>query len=96
MSRKDILLKDFDLAFENGDFEAGPSDQQHIEAIFIAHPGSFKEWPLLGFGANKNLNKRKLSTAEFMRDMKVQLSYDGYEDPEIDLKKGIDKLTIKI
>ena len=93
---KDILLKDFDLAFENGDFEAGSSDQQHIEAIFIAHPGAYKEYPLVGFGANKNLNKRKLSTAEFMRDMKVQLSYDGYEDARIDVKKGIDQLIIEI
>ncbi|WP_136464948.1 hypothetical protein [Flagellimonas onchidii] len=95
--RTDILLdEDFDLKIENGDFVIAPSDQQHVRAIFNAHMGEYKEWPLTGFGASRYLKKSTVSKAVFSRNLKVQLSYDSYTDAEINIDQGIEKLIIEI
>lgn len=95
--RKDIALDDDnDLKIVGGDFSIELSDQQHVQIIFKTHMGEFKEWPLLGFGADNYLKKTGITKAEFLRDLKVQLEYDGYPDADIDLDKGIEKLTIKV
>jgi hypothetical protein len=95
--RTDILLdEDFDLKIENGDFVIAPSDQQHIQAIVIAHKGEFKEWPLVGFGAAEYLKKSAVSKPEFLRNLKVQLNYDNYANAEININQGIEKLIIEV
>lgn len=95
--RTDILLdEDFDLKIENGDFVIAPSDQQHVQAIFLAHKGEFKKWPLLGFGAAEYLKKSTVSKPEFLRNLKVQLNYDHYANAEIDINQGIEKLIIEV
>lgn len=94
--RKDILIDDNDdLLLENGDFVIGESDQQHVLQVIEQQLGETKEFPLVGFGAI-NYIKTRITEAEFKRDLKVQLNYDGYLNPTIDLSGGFENLTIEI
>lgn len=94
--RQDILRDDLGaLAFSDGDFQVGQSDQQHVEDIFDLQPGELKEFPLAGFGAI-NYIKRTITADEFKRDLKIQLNYDGYNNVVIDTSKGIENLRIEI
>ncbi|MDV2458051.1 oxidase [Elizabethkingia anophelis] len=94
--REDISLnEDGSLVIRNGDFVIGPSDTQHIKDIVLTHPGEFKEFPMLGFGAELQLKKNPNDLA-FKRDLKIQLEYDGYPDPDIDLSGGYENLKINI
>ncbi|WP_312310945.1 hypothetical protein [Empedobacter brevis] len=94
-------MKDFkrtdeqDLEIINGDFVIDESDQQHIGDIFIAQKGEFKEFPQVGFGA-VNYIKTNVSPSEFERDLRIQLEYDNYSNPEIDTKDGIENTQITI
>jgi hypothetical protein len=92
----DLLLDSTgDVMIENGDFVFGESDQQHVEDIFIANQGEYKEWPLLGFGAI-NYIKTRVTDAEFKRDLKIQLAYDDYIAANIDTSNGIENVKIEI
>lgn len=94
--RKDFLTDDNnDLLIQNGDFVIGESDQQHVMDILDSQKGEFKEFPLAGFGAI-NYIKRTITESEFKRDLKLQLSYDGYSNATIDTSKGIENLNIEI
>lgn len=94
--RQDILRDEQgELLFENGDFAIGQSDQQHVGDIFLSLPGEYKEFPLAGFGAVRYI-KRNITEAEFKRDLKLQLQYDGYTDAAIDTSQGIPNLKIEI
>ncbi|OPB87804.1 hypothetical protein [Elizabethkingia occulta] len=94
--RKDIKLDESgELVIINGDFVIDESDQQHVKDIVIACPGEFKQYPLLGFGAVLQLKKNQNDLA-FKRDLKIQLEYDGYPDPDIDLSRGYENLKINI
>ncbi|MDC9722360.1 MAG: hypothetical protein PSN34_06255 [Urechidicola sp.] len=92
--RTDFLLEDNDIKIENGDFAIGQSDQQNVEQIFIASPGEFKEFPLVGFAAVKYL-KGVANKSAFKRNLKVQLQNDGYS-PNIDLSKGYEQINIEV
>lgn len=94
--RQDILTDDDgDLVFADGDIVIGASDQQHVLDILDSQPGETKEFPLSGFGAI-NYIKTRVTEAEFKRDLKLQLNYDGYDNPVIDTTKGIDNINIEI
>ncbi|QEE51034.1 hypothetical protein FUA48_16055 [Flavobacterium alkalisoli] len=92
---KDIALdENFDLMTENGDFAIIQSDQQHVNCIFLAHPGEYKQFPLVGFGASKYLKKSTASKQKFVRDLTLQLQMDGYANPEI--SNDFNNLIIKV
>lgn len=92
----DILTDDDgELLWENGDFVIGESDQQHVLDIIDSQPGETKEFPLIGFGAI-NYVKTRITEAEFKRDLKLQLNYDGYSNPNIDTSEGFQNLKIEI
>jgi hypothetical protein len=94
--RTDILVDETgSLLFKGGDFATGQSDQQHIGDIFMAQPGEYKAFPMVGFGAI-NYIKTRVTESEFKRDLKIQLQYDDYFDAAIDTSKGIEKTTIEI
>jgi len=94
--RQDILRDENGaLAFADGDFVIGQSDQQHVEDILDLQPGEIKEFPVIGFGAI-NYIKRTITVDEFKRDLKVQLNMDGYSNPVIDTSNGIENLNIEI
>lgn len=93
--RKDIQHTAGDLVIKNGDFFVAWSDMQHVEDIVISTAGDFKSTPMIGFGAVLQLKKNPSESA-FKRDLKIQLEYDGYTNPEIDLSGGYEKLKINI
>lgn len=95
--RKDIALEQDtnDIRLEGGDFKIESSDLQHVEHIVHNQKGEYKEFPLLGFGA-ENYLKTNTEGVAFKRDLKVQLEYDGYKNPDIDISEGIWNLVISI
>lgn len=94
--RQDIQVNESgELLIKNGDFVIDESDRQHVEHIVIANPGEFKETPNLGFGAINKI-KSNADKYRFKRDLKIQLGFDGYNDPTIDLSKGFENLKIDI
>lgn len=94
--RQDILLDDEnELIIRNGDFTVGEADRQHVEHIIITHPGEYKNTPLLGFAAVTKL-KSTINDMQFKRDLKIQLNYDGYQNPRIDTSSGFEALKIEI
>lgn len=84
-----------DLEIKKGDFVIDESDQQHIEDIFIAQNGEFKEFPQLGFGA-VNYLKTNISVYRFERDLRIQLEFDDFENVEIDTSNGVANTKILI
>lgn len=95
--RQDILLDNTgDLDFHNGDFDIGQSDQQHIEHILEAQKGEYKASPLVGFGIVNYLKKSTRIKSDFKRDLKIQLEYDNYQNPNIDLSEGFENLKIEV
>lgn len=95
--RHDILLDNMgDLDFHNGDFETGQSDQQHIEHILDAQKGEYKAFPLIGFGIINYLKRTTKIKSDFKRDLKIQLEYDNYQNPLIDLSNGFENLKIEV
>lgn len=94
--RIDILLDaDYDLLIENKDLVIGESNQQHADLLFQTIPGELKEYPLTGFGAVRKIKKVNYSPQQFVRDYKVELENDGYDDPEISFTED-GKLEINI
>lgn len=95
-NRKDILVNDEnDLVISGGDFLCGNSNVQHADHIITAQPGEYKETPQLGLGVILYLKTHTTET-KFKRDLRVQLNFDGYENPKIDLKDGFTNLKIEI
>lgn len=94
--RKDILVDDNnDLLIENGDFVVGDSDIQHIDHIITAQPGEYKETPQIGLGVINYLKSNTTKT-KFKRDLRVQLNFDGYDNPNIDLEDGFNNLKVEV
>lgn len=79
---KDIILEDFDLVIENGDFKVADSDMQHIELICITDLGHWKEYPLLGVGIEKYISSSGQMDA-LKRSINIQLASDGYKVSQI-------------
>ena len=97
MARQDILLdNDNELNVVNGDFEIGDSDNQHAAIIFEAQKGEIRSSPELGFGASKYIKKSGEKVRNFMRNLKVELDKDGYNDADINVDFELNKLTIEV
>lgn len=79
---------------KNGDFVISQSDTQHVSDITMAHPGEYKNYPMLGFAALLQV-KKNIIAVQFKRDLKIQLEYDGY-NPDIDISGGFENLKIDI
>ncbi|ROH98278.1 hypothetical protein EGI16_21615 [Chryseobacterium sp. G0240] len=94
--RNDILINEnYDPLIRNGDFVIGESDRQHVIDITFAHPGEYKRAPMLGFAAVLQLKKNR-NDNQFKRDLNIQLEYDGYNNPDIDLTGGYENLKINV
>lgn len=85
--RKDIVVSENDdLEIVNGDFVVATSNKQHVRDIFRSHKGEYKEYPLLGFGAGGYLKKNNDLKYTFLRGLKQQLRYDGYDNTVIEIR----------
>lgn len=93
MIQKGLILDDtgdLDIQAQRDDSEMivsglaiGETDFQCIDMVVIANKGDFKEYPVLGVGAEKYL-KSVDRAAEFRREISVQLEAIGY--PKADVK----------
>ena len=94
--RKDILIDESnDLMIKNGDFVIGRSDVQHVDHLIMAFPGEYKEHAEIGLGAIAYI-KSNTSKIKFKRDLRIQLNYDGYQKPVIDLTEGFKNLKVEV
>lgn len=77
---KDVLHKEGDLLFQNGDFAVGVSDEQHINDIILHEKGNFRQNPALGVGIMQYLNSphNTLARTELEGKVKRQLEFDGF------------------
>jgi len=92
--REDILLdENFDLLEDGDEWVEGDSEDTDVQLILLANKGENKEFPFIGFGANKRL-KGKLELAKFQREMENELELDGFIKPTITF--GNNPLDFKI
>lgn len=84
----DILLKDGDLGFVQGDFITGNSESQVIEHLLLANKGLYKNAPLSGIGIGKMLNApmSQIQRSSIARDVKLQLMAEGFKKIAVDIK----------
>lgn len=86
---KDIVLKDFDIEFNNGDFDIGDAQNQSIEMLLLSEQGEWKEHPEAGCGiasAKNGIIDRFLD-----RRIRVQLEADNFEIGKLEItEKGIE------
>ncbi len=80
---KDIIIEDFDLEFNNGDFAVGESKSQSVEMLLISEQGEWKEHPEAGCGIASV--KNGVIDRFLDRRIRVQLEADGF---------GVGKLAI--
>ena len=87
---KDLILKDNDLLFENGDISVNNAILQNIDLILNTHKGEWKEYVNIGAGINQWLGSNDL---DFMiiSQVRDELSKDGITNVDIFLtKKGVE------
>lgn len=82
----DVLLNKsngyfYDIAIKDGDIAIGDSDNQNIEHILLAYPGSYKQNPFIGVGVLKMLNAN--FGEEQLREINLQLLSDDITNVEI-------------
>lgn len=81
--REDILLdQDFDLLEDGDEWVEGDSEDTDVELIMLANKGENREFPFVGFGANKKL-KGKFDAVKIAREIEVELELDGFVKPQI-------------
>lgn len=94
--RDDILLdNDFDLIDNGTEWEEGESDQQHVEMLMLLNKGELKEFPFVGFGAYRRINS-VFDKAKTVRELKIELENDGYNNATIIIGDNLEDLKIEI
>jgi hypothetical protein len=77
-NRTDIRTdEDNDPVIANGDFQVSASDDQHVQHILLANPGSYKRIPALGAGITMAQNGAVNSRSK--RIIREALALDGYK-----------------
>ncbi|HMI04273.1 MAG TPA: hypothetical protein VK541_17425 [Pedobacter sp.] len=94
--RTDLLLEEnFDLIDNGTEWAESASDQQHVQLLMILNKGELKEFPFVGFGAERRLlaifDKNRIT-----RDIKVELENDGYSGATVDTGNRLEDLKIEI
>lgn len=101
METFDILLDDDGELQVNADndFKTGDAVNNYLRYIIEAHPGNYKEFPLLGVGIEKYLNTT-VNPQQMERAIRVQLESDIFTNPLIDVRSWptivIDKTVIQL
>src|ERR1035437_3101833 len=84
----DVLIKDCD-------FSVVYSDQNHIYSILKSYVGSWKQYPLVGVGADRYIASGGM-TQQLKSIIQQQLSIDGYSVSKIDLLTNGSQYTYDI
>ena len=71
-----IFDSDGDIKIFNGDLAVEPSDNQHIQDIFLANKGQFRQFPTIGIGIESKLNGS--TNIQFLRkQIRENLKFDN-------------------
>jgi hypothetical protein len=85
---QDIQETDNDLLINprTGDFDFGPSDNDHISDIILSFPGEWKQYPAIGVGVRQYV-KSSGKEQELQRSVKLNLISDGYTvtNPKVEI-----------
>lgn len=72
----------------------GDSDYQNVDLVVVANKGDFKEYPVLGVGAERYL-KSVGRTNDLRREISVQLAAIGYAKADVKVSKdGIIEIDV--
>lgn len=82
-----------DLLIQNGSLTIADTSEQNAQMIVCAEKGEFKEYPQLGVGITRYL-KSVGREREMLREIKVQLSFDGVKNPKISFDNGQLKIDV--
>lgn len=82
----DVLLNNYDLSFENGDFATGNSDVQHEHLLLINDKGDFKETPTACVGVERWLKDD--DAIGLLGEIKKEYERDGMKVNKIELTEG--------
>ena len=94
--RTDILLDDnFDLIDNGDEWAEGDSDDQHGVLLTITEKCEFKEFPFVGFGIQRRL-KGVADRKRFIRELKVELESDGYENTDLIVNSVLSEFKAEI
>lgn len=96
--RTDLLLdSNFDLLEDSTtfDFIEGESDDQHVMLLLLTEKGENREYPFAGFAMRSRLRSR-VNIQQYLRDMEVELSVDGYDNAKITLNKDLTPFQIEV
>ena len=92
-NRTDILTDESnDLQIVNGDLVTGQSDEQHVQHILLAFPGTYRRVPALGAGLPNALNGAV--NARLERNIRESLKLDAYEVKRLKFDNG--KLEVEV
>jgi len=90
----DILIDDTgDLLIKDGDFVIGPALETQIEHLMLADKGAYRDDPLAGAGIKRTINGRLNTKTDILREIKLQLQGDGWQNIDVRLFQDQD-LTI--
>jgi len=79
----DFLLDDEgDVRIENGDFVIDDAEAQHVDDLIYSFKGDWKEHPLLGAEAQRQL-KQGNSLTKLKKAIKTELENDGYSNVDV-------------
>lgn len=78
-----IIDENQDLLFENGDFLIDEASEQHIQLLFAAAQGEFKEYPVVGINLPQALHGNIDRTLD--RTIRVQLEADEFTLSELNI-----------
>lgn len=77
-----LLDENGDVRIENGDFVIGDAEAQHVDDLIYSFKGDWKEHPLLGAEAQRQL-KQGNSLTKLKKAVKTELENDGYTNVDV-------------
>lgn len=91
----DVLLEDFDLIDEGTEWAEGTADDDNVELIVVLNKGELREFPFFGFEVDRLL-KAKADRQTFLRNLKVELERDGYQNTTIVVDDTIGTFKVEL
>lgn len=90
MARVNDILLDAsgDLLVTGGDFVIGPALEAQIEHLMLADRGAYRDDPLVGTGVQRMINGRLNSHSNIVKQAKLQLQGDGWQNIEVSFTPG--------
>ena len=84
-----ILVENYDLIIENGDFKISDAQSQSVELLLLSKPGEWKQHPEAGCDILKA--KNGVIDRFLDREIRLQLEADGFQIEKMKLtQEGVE------